>query len=85
MRLIKYNTDEERIQAAHERNKIHSDIGNRIGDIAKIHSKISEYKPMTTYLTNKEIQLTLVVLQMVVSDILHEDAEMRFLQEQLNK
>jgi hypothetical protein len=81
MRLIKYNTDEERIQAAYERNKIHSDIGNKVGDIAKIHSKISERKS----LTDQELRLVLVVLQMVVSDVLHEDAEMRFLQEQLNK
>jgi hypothetical protein len=81
MQSIKYNTEEERIQAGHERNRVHSDIGRRVGDIAKVHSKISERKS----LTEQELALTLDVLQMAVCDVLHEDAETEFLLRQLRE
>jgi hypothetical protein len=75
MDIIEYSTDQERIRAGYERNQIHSKVATKVGDIAKIHSRISERKP----LADGHFQLLLVVLQMVVSDILHEDAELRFL------
>lgn len=81
VQIFDYKSDDERVRACHEREKCQTWMKDHISDIIGVHQKIRYRGGLTT----KDLNLMDIVFNNVITDILHADAEQRYLMKQLRR
>lgn len=77
MLSFKYTTDAERVQACHEREEQLTLLSDNIDKIAYVHEKIITRRSI---LIMRDYAILDHVLEWIITDILHQQAETEFIE-----